>query len=106
MMRSELVGETVRSFVVLSAFAAVSVQVFAQGHGIPADSADVFSLDGTISASYDVVSGAEGEPRDTERDQSLHHPEARAIVTSVEAHGKTTTSNMMLAEYYRVDLRQ
>lgn len=38
-------------------------------------SKDVATLDGIIDAYYEVVSGPAGQPRQWERDRSLHHPE-------------------------------
>ncbi len=37
---------------------------------------DVATIDGLIKASYEVVSGEKGTPRQWERDLSLHHPKA------------------------------
>ncbi len=61
---------------------------------------DVATLDGIIAAYYDVVSHAAGEPIQVERDRSLHHPDARAIITGADAEGSPTIANMSLAEYH------
>jgi hypothetical protein len=61
---------------------------------------DVSTLDGIIRAYYEVVCGAAGVARDTERDASLHHPDARAIITGVDADGNPTIQNLTLAEYH------
>lgn len=61
---------------------------------------DVTTLDGIITAYYEVVSGPAGEPRQTERDKSLHHPDARAIITGRGADGTPFIRNMTLAEYH------
>jgi len=61
---------------------------------------DVNTLDGIIKAYYEVVSGPEGVERDTERDHSLHHPDARAIITGVDEAGNPTINNMTLSEYH------
>ena len=61
---------------------------------------DVATLDGIIKAYYEVVSGPAGEPRQTIRDHSLHHPYARAIITGKDADGKPFIRNMTLSEYH------
>ncbi len=61
---------------------------------------DVATLDGIIAAYYEVVSGAAGVERQTERDSYLHHPDARAIVTGVDSEGAAFIRNMTLAEYH------
>ncbi|MFQ5568905.1 MAG: hypothetical protein ACE5G0_04470 [Rhodothermales bacterium] len=61
---------------------------------------DVTTLDGIIKAYYEVVSGPAGEPRQTERDQSLHHPDARAIITGKDREGTPFIRNMTLIEYH------
>ncbi|NNE68752.1 MAG: hypothetical protein HKN29_00160 [Rhodothermales bacterium] len=43
---------------------------------------DVETLDGIMRAYYEVVSGAEGDPAEWERDKSLHIPEALVVITS------------------------
>ena len=48
----------------------------------------------------EVVSGAEGVARETARDASLHHPDARAIITGIDGDGNPTIQNMTLAEYH------
>lgn len=45
----------------------------------PADPSDVESVDAIMTAVYDVISGAAGEPRDWDRMRSLFLPEARLI---------------------------
>ena len=64
--------------------------------------ADVATLDGIIRAYYEVVSGPAGVPRDTARDQSLHHPEARAIITGVDETGIPFIRNLTLREYHEL----
>jgi hypothetical protein len=46
------------------------------------NSADVASIDSIINASYDVISGPAGQPRDWERERSLFFPGARLIPTA------------------------
>lgn len=43
---------------------------------------DVETLDGIMKAYYEVVSGAEGDPSEWERDKSLHIPDALVVITS------------------------
>ena len=61
---------------------------------------DVATLDGIIKAYYEVVSGPAGEPRQTERDHSLHHPDARAIITGIDQEGTPYIRNLTLDEYH------
>lgn len=67
---------------------------------------DVATIDGIIKAYYEVVSADEGVPRDTARDRSLHHPDARAIITGKDASGKSFINNMTLAEYHQIAERE
>jgi len=62
--------------------------------------ADVETLDGIIKAYYEVVSGPAGAPRQTERDKSLHHPDARAVITGVDAAGRPFIRNLTLEQYH------
>ena len=62
---------------------------------------DVQSLDGIINAYYEVVSGPAGQPRQWERDRSLHHPEAQVIIVRNDAGGKPSANRMTLAEFHR-----
>ena len=61
---------------------------------------DVETLDGIMAAYYEVVSHAAGEPLQSERDYSLHHPDARAIITGVDGEGKPFILNQTLPEYH------
>ncbi len=45
---------------------------------------DVSSIDAIINASYDVISGPAGKPRDWERERSLFFPGARLIPTAMK----------------------
>lgn len=95
-MKRSLVG----CFTIVAACMSVCIPVQAQSDATLPRSEDVSTLDGIIKAYYEVVSGAAGIPRDTARDQSLHHSEARAIITDVGEDGKPTIQNMTLAEYH------
>ena len=48
----------------------------------PANPADVASIDAIINASYEVISGPAGKPRDWDRERSLFLPGARLVPTS------------------------
>jgi hypothetical protein len=51
---------------------------------LPANPADVASIDAIINAAYDVISGPAGKERDWERERSLFIPGARLIPTAKE----------------------
>ncbi len=61
--------------------------------------ADIATLDGIINAYYEVVSGPEG-PKQTERDRSLHHPDAHVMITGEDSTGKPTLRSITLAEFH------
>ena len=61
---------------------------------------DVETLDGIIKAYYDVISGPAGEPRDWERDKSLHHPNALVSVTGKE-NNKPFVVTQSLSDYHK-----
>jgi hypothetical protein len=48
---------------------------------LPANPADVASIDAIITAAYDVISGPAGKKRDWDRERSLYYPGARLIPT-------------------------
>jgi len=50
-----------------------------------ANPADVESIDAIIAATYDVISGPRGKPRDWERERSLFYPGARLMPTATIA---------------------
>jgi len=47
-----------------------------------ANPADVESIDAIMAATYDVISGPPGKPRDWERERSLFYPGARLMPTA------------------------
>lgn len=61
---------------------------------------DVETLDGIIKAYYDVISGPAGEPRDWERDKSLHHPNALVSVTGKD-NNKPFIITQSLSDYHK-----
>lgn len=54
---------------------------------IEADPDDVSTIDGIVTASYEVISGPAGEARDWDRERSLFHPLSRHIPTSPNNSG-------------------
>jgi len=65
---------------------------------------DVETLDGIIKAYYEVVSAPAGQPKQVERDHSLHHSLARVAVTGKDEDGKPFAKMMTLDEYYKDNL--
>jgi len=61
---------------------------------------DVESIDGVIRAYYEVVSGPKGTPRQTERDKSLHDPNALIIYTGEISEGKPYAKDMTITEFH------
>lgn len=62
--------------------------------------ADIESIDGIIRAYYEVVSGPAGGVVDTERDRSLHHPNAWVAIASADSAGKPQVRVMRLADFH------
>ncbi|WP_416864719.1 MAG: hypothetical protein ACMVP2_19475 [Imperialibacter sp.] len=58
---------------------------------------DVATIEGLMKASYEVVSGEAGQPRQWERDRSLHHPKA---VYSFPVKGTNEQLTMTLKEFH------
>lgn len=70
--------------------------------GAPAPAAraeDVGSPDAILTALYDVISGAKGQPRDWNRFRSLFAPGARLIPTSLRPDGGTNVRTLTPEEY-------
>lgn len=61
---------------------------------------DIQSIDGIIKAYYELVSGPKGAPRQTERDKSLHHPNALIVYTGENKEGKPYAKAMTLDEFH------
>lgn len=61
---------------------------------------DVETLDGIIKAYYEVVSGPQG-PKQTERDKSLHHPDANVMITGINKVGEHFLRAMTLKEFHQ-----
>ncbi len=49
---------------------------------------DVATIDGMISAFYEVVSGPKGQPRDWARDRTLYIPDVRFVPVDVGKDGR------------------
>lgn len=63
--------------------------------------ADVETIDGIINAYYEVISGPGGQPRDWERDKSLHHPDALISVTGKDKNNKPFIMALSLSDYHK-----
>ncbi len=77
----------------LTAPAAVEAQPFPRAN-------DVSTIDGIMSAYYDVVSGPAGQPRQWARDSSLHVPGAQIVIVR-DADGRPDAQVMSLADFHR-----
>jgi hypothetical protein len=84
------------AFVACLLIGTVQVPLMAQ----EARPADVASIDGIISAYYEVVSGPAGAPSDTSRDRSLHHPRAWVAIASADSAGKPSVRVINLSDYH------
>jgi hypothetical protein len=62
-------------------------------------SADVSTIDGVISAYYDVISGPPGQPRQWSRDRTLYWPGLRVFSASVKADGTPAVQVLTHQEY-------
>jgi hypothetical protein len=67
-----------------------------------AQSKDVESVDGIISALYDVISGDPGAPRDWDRFRNLFRPEARLIPTRKTPQGELTVAPLTPDDYVQM----
>lgn len=63
--------------------------------------ADVETIDGIIKAYYEVISGPAGEPRDWDRDISLHHADALIMMTGKNKSNSPYIITQSLAEYHK-----
>ncbi|MGM0588984.1 MAG: hypothetical protein ACQETE_11240 [Bacteroidota bacterium] len=68
------------------------------GSSVTARKADVESIDGIITAMYDVISGPAGA-RDWDRNASLFHPDARMFAIAPTQDGGTRLVTMTNADY-------
>ncbi len=63
---------------------------------------DVKTIDATIAALYEVISGDPGTPRNWDRFRNLFTPDARLIPTGKSAEGKVTYRTMTPDEYVQL----
>lgn len=66
---------------------------------IPANSADVSSVNAIIAAVYDVISGPAGQKRNWDRMRTLFIPEAQMIATGKRANGVLVKRVMTVEDY-------
>ena len=64
-----------------------------------ANPADVATIDSTIAALYDVISGPAGKPRDWNRMRSLFMPDARMMVVATNKEGAVVARTMTVEDY-------
>jgi hypothetical protein len=60
----------------------------------------VTTLDGIMSAYYEVVSHHAGEWPDRERDFFIHHPDALVSITGLNADGNAVVNTMSIQDYH------
>lgn len=65
----------------------------AAGQSLPARPEDVATIDGIITAFYDVISGPAGQPRQWQRDSTLYIPKVQFVAMSQE-NGKPVAAVM------------
>lgn len=73
-----------KHFLYLSLFSLLAIRLQAQTKDY---TTDVQSVESTIAALYDVISGDPGQPRDWDRFRNLFKPESKLIPTSKNAEG-------------------
>jgi len=61
---------------------------------------DVSSLDGIMTAYYEVVSAPAGQPKQWARDRSLHHAEAQVAIVRTGPDGQPAVAVMTLADFH------
>lgn len=64
------------------------------------DPADVSTLDGIMTAYYEVVSGPADEIRDWQRDKSLHAPGAQVVIMRSNDDGTPRIERMTISDYH------
>ncbi|HEY0653097.1 MAG TPA: hypothetical protein VGD65_08210 [Chryseosolibacter sp.] len=77
-------------------FAFVAIPAFCQSKDY---SADVKTVESTIKALYEVISGEKGEARDWERFRNLFTADAKLIPTFINKEGKVAYRAITPAEY-------
>jgi hypothetical protein len=77
----------------------VSAKIAAAKDSIPANPADVSSMDGILAALYDVISGPAGKTRNWDRMRTLFLPEARLIPTGRRPDGTVSRRVLSVEDY-------
>lgn len=67
---------------------------------IPARAADVTTIEGIVKASYEVISGGVGVPRDWGRDRTLFDPNSHSIGIEVNPRTGAVTANPVTEQEY------
>lgn len=70
---------------------------------IPADPKDIGSIDGIITALYEVISGAAGQARNWDRMRTLFLPEAKLIPTGKRQDGTFGKRTMSVEDYIQLN---
>src|SRR6187431_2504026 len=92
----ELKKYTMKINFVTIAILFVSIAAFAQQKDY---SKDVATVDATIAALYDVISGEAGQPRDWDRFNNLFKPESKLMPTRKTKEGELVVSAMAPSDY-------
>jgi len=66
---------------------------------IPANSADVASVDAIIQSVYNVISGPAGEKRNWDRMRTLFAPDARMMPTGKKQNGESVRRSLTVEDY-------
>src|SRR5687767_8096211 len=84
----------------LSIILAISTTCFAERtDSIPANPADVSTVDAIIKSVYDVISGPAGEKRNWDRMRTLFVPDARMMPTGKKPNGDGWRRALTVEEY-------
>src|ERR1700754_3359353 len=78
-----------------------SLFTYGKTDSIPPDSKDIGSVDGIVSALYDVISGPAGQARNWERMRTLFIPEARLIPTGKRPDGTSARRILSVEDYIK-----
>src|SRR5262249_8237679 len=67
---------------------------------VPAGAAGVSSIDAIVKASYEVISGGVGVPRDWGRDRTLFDPDSRSLGVAVDPKTGAVTAKSMTEQEF------
>jgi len=84
---------------ILGSFLHANAENDAMRDSIAPDPKDVGSMNGILTALYDVISGPAGQKRNWDRMRTLFIPEARLIPTGKRADGSSGRKVMSLEDY-------